>query len=160
MSTGAALRRGEAAFAGVLLALAAFLAEETFRMTVTVKTTVGPKLFPYLIAAGLAATGLSMLREARSGHGPHAAAGLEMDRQALGLVAAGLAVQFLTVEWLGWMPAAAVLFVMVARAFGERRMVWNLLIGAALAAATYFAFTAGLGLNLPVGSLFEANVEG
>jgi putative tricarboxylic transport membrane protein len=100
-----------------------------------------------------------MLREARSGHGPHAAAGLEMDRQALGLVAAGLAVQFLTVEWLGWMPAAAVLFVMVARAFGERRMVWNLLIGAALAAATFYAFTAGLGLNLPVGSLFEAAQE-
>lgn len=160
MSTGAALRRGEAAFAGVLLALAAFLAEETFRMTVTVKSTVGPKLFPYLIAAGLAATGLSMLREARSGRGPHASAGLEMDWPALGLVAAGLAVQFLTVEWLGWMPAAMVLFVMIARAFGERRMVWNLLIGAVLAVATFYAFTAGLGLNLPIGALFEAAQDG
>ena len=156
MTTGNTLRRGEAAFGGGLLALAAFLVVETIRMPVVTRATVGPKLF---IAAGLALVGAAMLREARAGKTPHAA-GLEMDWPAVGLVAGGLTLQFLTVEWAGWIPAATVLFVLVARAFGERRWIANLLIGAAMAAATYFAFTAGLGLNLPIGSLFEAAVDG
>lgn len=160
MTTGNTLRRGEAAFGGGLLALSVFLLVETLRMPDVTRSAVGPKLFPFVIAAGLAAVGVAMLREARAGRTPHAAAGLEMDWPALGLVAAGLAIQFLTVEWVGWAPAATALFAAAARAFGERRLTVNLALGAALAAATYFAFTAGLGLNLPVGSLFEANVDG
>ncbi len=159
MTTGNTLRRGEAAFGGGLLALATFLVVETARMPVVTKAAVGPKLFPYVIAAGLALVGVAMLREARAGKTPHAA-GLEMDFPAIGLVAGGLAAQFLTIEWLGWIPAATVLFVLIARAFGERRWIANLLIGVAMATATYFAFTAGLGLNLPIGSLFEAAVDG
>jgi putative tricarboxylic transport membrane protein len=53
----------------------------------------------------------------------------------------------------GFVIASAVLFVAVTYAFGSRRPVLNAAVGLALCAATYVAFTFGLGLGLPAGVL-------
>ncbi len=53
----------------------------------------------------------------------------------------------------GFVIASAVLFVAVTHAFGSRRVALNAAIGLVLCAATYVAFTRGLGLVLPAGVL-------
>lgn len=154
MTTGRTLRMGEAVLGGGLLALGVFIAVETLRAPMTGSLLAGPALFPCLIAAGLVLVGLAVLREAFAGHIAREG-GLELDGPALALTAAGLAVQFLLVEALGWIPAAALLFMAVARAFGSRRPLVDAALGIGLAAGTYVVFNHALGLNLPLGDVFE-----
>ncbi|MBP2297769.1 tripartite tricarboxylate transporter TctB family protein [Azospirillum picis] len=157
MTTGRSLRIGEALLGGGLAALGALIAVETMLTPSAGRGVVGPALFPYLIAGGLVLIGLSLLREAFAGHIAHDG-GLELDLRAVVLVAAGLAAQFLLIEFLGWIPAATLLFVAVARAFGSRRYLLNVALGLLLAGATFAVFNYGLDLNLPsgiVGDWFE-----
>ena len=52
------------------------------------QAAVGPRLFPYIVAFGLIAVGVSLLREAVSGHVAHER-GFELDWRAVALVPAG-----------------------------------------------------------------------
>jgi putative tricarboxylic transport membrane protein len=70
---------------------------------------------------------------------------------ALGLVAAGVVGQAALLRPLGFVPASALLFVAVARAFGSRHLIRDAFAGVALALAVYVAFSRGLGLSLPAG---------
>jgi putative tricarboxylic transport membrane protein len=156
MTTGRTLRFGEAALGGGLVALGVFIAVETARLEVLASyAAIGPKLFPSLIAAGLILVGAAVLREAFFGAVAHAAGGLEIDRRALVLVSAGLILQMLLLDLLGWVLAAALLFAAVARAFGSRRPLLDLGIGLVLSGLAFALFVYGLGLSLPVGSLLE-----
>ena len=153
MTTGRSLRIGEALLGGGLFALGALIAVETMLTPSAGRGVVGPALFPYLIAAGLMLVALSLLREAFAGHIAHDG-GLELDLRAVVLIAAGLAAQFLLIEYLGWIPSAALLFVAVARAFG-RRYLLNAVLGLVLAGGTFAVFNYGLDLNLPIGTVGE-----
>lgn len=154
MTTARSLRIGEALLGGGLSALGALIAIETMLTPSAGRSVVGPALFPYLISGGLVLIGLSLLREAFAGHIAHET-GLELDLRAVALVAAGLAAQFLLIEFLGWIPSAALLFVAVARAFGSRRYLPNAALGLLLAGGTFAVFNYGLDLNLPIGSVGE-----
>ena len=154
MTTGRSLRIGEAVLGGGLLALGALIAVQTMLTPSVGRSVVGPALFPYLVAGGLILVALSLLREALAGHIAHEG-GLELDRLPVVVIAAGLAAQFLLIEILGWIPSAALLFVVVARAFGNRRILLNAVLGLLLAGATFAAFNYGLDLNLPYGSITE-----
>jgi putative tricarboxylic transport membrane protein len=161
MTTGRGLRVGEAALGGAVLALGLFVAVETALIRVAPsQATIGPRLFPFLIAAGLLVVGALLLREAIVGGVAHERLGLELDWRAVALGAAGLAGQLLLVEWIGWIPAAALLFTAVAFAFASRRPGRDLLIGLALGALTFLLFSCGLDLGLPLGSALEALLEG
>jgi putative tricarboxylic transport membrane protein len=61
----------------------------------------------------------------------------------------------LLLETLGWIPSSTILFMVVARAFGSRKIVKDAILGLALTAASFGLFNYGLDLNLPVGSVFE-----
>ena len=150
MTTGRSLRVGEAAFGGGVLTLGIFIAFETTRGMGSTNAVVGPALFPYLIAAGLVIVGASLLREAFAGHIAHEG-GFELDWIAVALVSAGLLIQIFLLETLGWIPATALLFIAVARAFGSRRLLTDAVLGVALTAASFVVFNYGLGLNLPGG---------
>jgi len=155
MTTGRSLRIGEAVLGGGLIALGGLIAVETMLApTAGRASAVGPALFPYLIAGGLALVGLAILREAFTGRIAHAE-GFELDGLAVVLVAVGLVVEFLLLEFLGWILAATLLFMAVARAFGSRRLWVDALFGLALAGLTFVVFNYGLGLNLPSGSILE-----
>lgn len=161
MTTGRSLRVGEAALGCAVLALGLFIAIETALIRVAPsQATVGPRLFPFLIAAGLLIVGALVLREALVGGVAHERSGLELDWRSVAIVAGGLIVQLLLVEWLGWIPAAALLFTAVAFAFASRRPGRDLLIGLALAALTFLLFSYGLDLGLPLGSALETLLEG
>ena len=152
MTTGRSLRVGEAALAAGVLALGLFIAFETSRAPGAANAVVGPALFPYLIATGLVLVGLSLMRQAFSGHIAHEG-GFELDFVAVALVSLGLIVQMLLLERLGWIPATTLLFIAVARAFGSRRLALDIGIGIALTALAFVVFNYGLDLNLPGGVL-------
>ena len=147
------LRLGEAVLAGFVLVLGVFIAVETAMLrTGPGYSAIGPKLFPWLVAVGLLLVGLALLWEARAG--PVAQpAGFELDLPPALAVTAGLVLQMVLMKPAGFVIASAVLFVAVAYAFGSRRFALNAAIGLALCAATYVAFTRGVGLVLPAGML-------
>jgi putative tricarboxylic transport membrane protein len=159
MTSGRSLRIGESMLAVGVLILGVLIAIETMRSTISVGTVVGPALFPYLIATGLVLVGLALLRQAVAGHIAHEG-GVELDGVAVALVSAGLVIQMLFLETLGWIPASTILFMVVARAFGSRRIVKDAILGLALTAASFGLFNYGLDLNLPVGSVFEQFLDG
>jgi putative tricarboxylic transport membrane protein len=160
MTTGRALRLGEAVLGGGVLALGLFVAVETTQLRVGPShATVGPTLFPYLIAAGLLVIGALVLYQAFFGHVAHEG-GLQLDFVAVGLISAGIVAQMLLLEWVGWIPATTLLFATVARAFGSRRLLVDVAIGVALTALAFVVFNWGLGLSLPAGSLLESLMAG
>ena len=151
MTTERSLRVGEGLLGGGVLALGIFIAVETSRFEVGPShAAVGPRLFPFLIAAGLIVVGLAVLWQGFFGHIAHEG-GFELDWLAVAFVSGGLIAQMLLLELLGWIIATTMLFIAVARAFGSRRLVLDAAIGLALTGIAYVVFTAGLGLNLPGG---------
>ena len=72
------------------------------------------------------------------------------------LVAAALTLNVVLFAPLGFIAASAVLFACVSAALGSRRFILDVVIGVGLAAAIYFVFTKGLGLQLPAGDLWES----
>lgn len=148
-------RIGEGAMGALLLGLGVFIAVGIARMEVAATyAAIGPKLFPYLIAAGLVAIGLLILSEALFG-----SAREQEDQQynwlAVGLISGGLLAQMALIERGGWILAAAALFMVVARAFGSRRLYADAALGLVLSTLTFVSFTYGLDLSLPGGVIGE-----
>jgi putative tricarboxylic transport membrane protein len=155
MTTGRSLRIGEAVLSAGVLALGLFVAVETALIEVAPSNAaVGPRLFPFLVAAGLIVVGLALLREAFYGHIAHER-GWELDGRAVALVSAGLILQILLLESLGWIIATTLLFTAATLAFGSRRLVLNVAIGVVLTGLTFVIFNYGLDLSLPTGTAIE-----
>jgi putative tricarboxylic transport membrane protein len=76
-----------------------------------------------------------------------------IDWRAFTLLVLALFVTLILLEPAGFILAAAVLFVLVARAFNSRKLLLDAILGTALSLCVYFAFTRGLGLVLPRGIL-------
>ena len=153
MTSARGLRLGEAVLAGFVLLLGVFVAVETALLrTGPGYSAVGPKLFPWLVAAGLLLVGVALLYEARAGAVAHPG-GFDLDLPPALAVSAGLVLQLVLMKPAGFVIASAVLFVAVAYAFGSRRLALNAAVGLVLCLATYVAFTRGLGLVLPAGVL-------
>jgi putative tricarboxylic transport membrane protein len=153
MASVRGLRLGEAILAVFVLGLGLFIAVETAALrTGPGYAAIGPKLFPWLVAAGLLLVGAALLYEARAGAVAHPA-GFELDLPPALAVTAGLVLQMVLMRPAGFVIATAVLFVAVTYAFGSRRLALNAAVGLVLCAATYIAFTHGLGLVLPAGVL-------
>jgi putative tricarboxylic transport membrane protein len=155
MTSERGLRKGEAVLGAALVALGLFFAVQTWLLPDSpAAATVGPKLFPAIVAAGLLVVGSLLLREAFVGHVAHEK-GLELDWPAVALVAGGLLAQLVLLNSVGWIPATTIVFAATARAFGSRRLLLDILIGAALSGLTFAVFGYGLDLSLPSGTLFE-----
>jgi putative tricarboxylic transport membrane protein len=147
------LRLGEALLAGFILLLGVFVAVETAMLrTGPGYAAIGPKLFPWLVAAGLLVVGIALLREARAGAVAQPI-GFDVDLPPIAAVTVGLVLQMILMRPAGFVIATAVLFVAVTYALGSRRFLLNSAVGLALCAVTYVAFTRGLGLVLPAGML-------
>lgn len=112
---------------------------------------VGPKAFPRMVGAGMALTGLAVIREALVA--APAGEAVEYDVTPILLISASLIFAALALNWLGWIVSATVVFSATAWGFGERRWLASTLVGAALAAAIFVLFNFALKLNLPVGIL-------
>ncbi len=139
-----------------LLGVGLFYVVET--MAIRVMPTyarVGPRFFPYMVAAGLILIGAVLAWRAWRG--------LDSDddptddapaaRLNIALVIGGLVLQSLIIDHIGFVLAATITFMLTAAGFGDRHWLRNAAIGFVLAAASYVGFTRGLGLSLPSGLL-------
>lgn len=109
---------------------------------------VGPKTFPYIIAAGLFGLGVLTAIEGWRGDFP------ERDRQALAPMAwiiGGLAIQMLTMKTVGFSIATGLLFAATARGFGKGPLLFTVPIGIVFSFIVWFIFAKGLQLSLPAG---------
>ena len=148
---------GDLSVAAALVGLGLFMAIETAAIPISpAYSRIGPTVFPTLVAAGLVLLGLVLGWQAARG-GEAAAARREPapDLTALAWISAGLLLHAATLDHIGFVPASTLLFMLVARGFGNGRWLVTAPIGLALALVVYIAFTRGLALTLPTGALFD-----
>ncbi len=116
---------------------------------------IGPRLFPYLIGAGLTLCGAVLAWHALTGGWRNLPFGQEghaaPDWPAFAIVSAGIVLHMVIIGWAGFIIASTLLFVLIARGFGSRRPGRDAIVAVLLAVAVFFIFTLGLGLNLPRG---------
>jgi len=112
--------------------------------------TLGPRLLPYIVAVGLGLTGLSILIGAFAR--VRRAEPETLDLAPVLWIVGALIIPIFLIRTIGWVPVAAVVFALGARAFGNRRVVLNLAFGLAFGIVTFVLFNYALGLNLPAGS--------
>ncbi|SIO90494.1 tripartite tricarboxylate transporter TctB family protein [Nocardiopsis sp. JB363] len=118
-------------------------------------TPPGPGAFPGAVGVLLLIAAVCMsvvnLRNLGSGKGASPLAWFE-GRPVL-LVLAGLVVHTALLEFVGWLLAGALLFWVVAYAFGARAHLRDAIVALSMSAAVQVGFSLGLGLNLPGGFL-------
>ncbi|WP_151523559.1 tripartite tricarboxylate transporter TctB family protein [Serinicoccus kebangsaanensis] len=119
----------------------------------------GPRFFPIiLITAGYLLAALLVLHYLRHPEPVEVGEGegrwrTFTDWRAVAWCVGGFLVFALTIELLGWIIAAAVLFWCVARGIGSARPLFDASLALLVSSVIYLAFAQGLGLNLPAGFL-------
>ncbi|PWV51173.1 tripartite tricarboxylate transporter TctB family protein [Nocardiopsis sp. L17-MgMaSL7] len=118
-------------------------------------TRPGPGAFPGTVGVLLLVTAVCMtvvnLRNRNTGDGATTLGWFE-SRPVL-LVVAGLVVHVALLEFVGWLLAGALLFWIVAYAFGARAYLRDAIVALSMSAAVQVGFSLGLGLSLPGGFL-------
>jgi len=148
---------GEFLLALGVIALGVFFVVETLAVpSATGYSQVGPRAYPWVISIAMILIGAWLARDALTGkwigesRRPDAPA---FDLTAFVFISLGLILDMLLITRAGFVIASVALFACVARAFGSRRLVLDVIIGLALALAAYVGFDHGLGLDLPAGFL-------
>ena len=111
---------------------------------------VGPKVIPWLATALLGGMGLALTVTGLRGGWEHEEAG-ETDYGALGLLVLALVLNIVLIDRAGFIIASTVLFALVARAFGSRRILRDAAIGFTLALVAYVGFDRVLGYKIGSG---------
>lgn len=118
---------------------------------------VGPTVVPWIAAGALLACGLALVAMALAGGWSHAIEEVRtqapINPASFGLLWAGLLANLLLIETLGFVFSATAMFVLVAAAFGSRRFLRDLLIGAAVTLGSYLFFDRALGVDIGAGIL-------
>lgn len=116
---------------------------------------VGPRIVPYAVGAAMLALGGGLLLVAlRGGWSRDLAeqtAAPPVNARAALLMAAGLGANLLLIGIAGFAIAATAQFVLVAAAFGSRRPLRDIGIGAVLSLGAFFLFVEALGVNIGAG---------
>ncbi len=136
-----------------LAVCAAAVLWQTWTMPVSpMYSKVGPTVFPYMTAAGLAVLAVLLLvAAARGGWQPDEEKDTPTDWKAMGFVVAGLVANVVLIQPLGFTAASVAMFVLVRHGFGSRHPLRDALIALVLALAAYFGFARALGVNIGAG---------
>lgn len=110
--------------------------------------TLGPQMMPFLVSILLLVFGTLTIVAGWKGAFPSRE---EADWTGVAWITGGLAVMILLIKTAGFVPACALLFASTARAFGSRRVLVDVGLGALMAAVVYLFFVRLLGLSLPSG---------
>jgi putative tricarboxylic transport membrane protein len=156
MTARAQIHPGELLISLGLIALGTFVVYETQTIAETQGyAQIGPRLFPYIIGCGLTVCGAVLAWQAISGGWRNVPLDQEghdaPDWMAFIIISAGVILHMVVIGWAGFIIASTVLFVLVARGFGSRRLVRDAIIAVVLATVVFFIFTLALGLSLPKG---------
>jgi putative tricarboxylic transport membrane protein len=145
--------------AGLMVAFSLYLVYGIVTMEVPEGTDFpGPAFFPtILVVVALVLAALLVLHYVRSPEVPESPDGrtwrTHSDWTSVAWCVGGFFLFALTLEWLGWILAAALLFWFVARGMGSRRPVFDVTLALLMSSVVYIAFAEGLQLNLPAGFL-------
>lgn len=118
---------------------------------------IGPRAFPYAIGAVLVGLGLVLLYEAYCQRWACEATDPDEpspDLLPLAWVGAGLLANVLLIEVIGFILSSTVMYVLVARGFGAKRLWLAAVVGFLLALLAYYGFAQLLGLRMG-GGLIE-----
>jgi len=151
--------RAQYGLAAVLLVVGVYTVVDAATLEVGFADPVGPRIFPFVIGAGLAVTSVLLAVATARGSRPEPEAGEDVDAttatdwptvlKLVGVILLTIA----TVSWLGWALAGAILFAGAAWALGSRTVVRDVLVGLVLAVASWYGFVVGLGIPLTPGVL-------
>jgi len=115
---------------------------------------IGPNFIPAVVAAGIIALGVWLSVEAFTGGWRKAPEHHEpFERNPFLWVSAGLFAHMVLIGWAGFIIAGTALFTCVARGFGSRRVVRDVVIALIMSVAIYLFFVKLLNVNLPAGWL-------
>lgn len=120
---------------------------------------VGPRVFPYVIGTGMVVLAVLLAVAALRGDVPEAEGGEDVDLTSdtdwltVAKLVAVLLFTIATVDVLGWAISGALLFAGSAWSLGSRTLLRDVLVGAVLAVASWYAFYVGLGIPLAPGIL-------
>ena len=139
----------------LFLAAAAALVVGLFEIKVPpIYSKTLPTAIPKLVIGALGIVGVGLLIKAiRGGWRSADDLGEKIDWPTLAWVIAGIVLGILLYHAGGFIIASVVMFMGVARGFGSRAILRDLVVAVLLALGVYYGFTAGLGLPLPQGVL-------
>jgi putative tricarboxylic transport membrane protein len=145
----------------VLVAVGAFLIYDALTLEAGFAKVdpVGPKLFPMAIGSILIVLAIVLAVAIPRGSVGEADAGEDVDPntpgdwRTVGLLVGLFVAVIVLVNPLGWAITGTLLFAGAATILGNHHYVRNLVIGAALALISFYAFYSGLGIPLPAGIL-------
>lgn len=118
---------------------------------------VGPTVFPYAVGVLLLVLGGFLLRDVVTQNWQCEANDAETpkpDLVPMGWVFAGLAVNLVLIGHIGFILASTAMFILVAKAFGSRRLWLAAIVGFSLALLAYYGFARVLDLRMG-GGLIE-----
>lgn len=145
----------------VCLALAAFIAWQTTTIpTRLVSNEPGPKMFPYLSAAGIAVMSiLSMVFDGKKEKGKESKPYLDKTGwKRLALIMGECLLFCVGMQLIGfWLTAMLGMFVFILTLKGDKKinMVFAIVLSVALASLCYFGFTKGFNIPLPEGAVWK-----
>ena len=163
MSTGGlnSTRRPDGAalvIAVILAAISIVIFWQTSQMRIPpIQQRVGPTVFPYIIASGLALLAVGTLVSAIRRGFP------ERSKDAFGPIAwivGGLIAQILLLSTAGFAIATGVLFAFTAKGFGRGPLWQTIPIGVVFSFIVWSIFARGLQLSLPQGPIERFIVTG
>ncbi len=142
--------RAALVIAALLAGLAALIAFNTHNLPegIASYSRVGPRAFPYAIAAWLGLIALGTLVAAWRNEFPPR----EKDEiQPIAWIVGGLVLQLVLIRYTGFAFATGAVFAATAMAFGRGPLWFTYAVGVVLAMTLWFAFATGLNLVLPAG---------
>jgi putative tricarboxylic transport membrane protein len=152
--------KGELAFAGSLVLLALLVAWDTWHMDIPqASSIVSPQLFPFIISALLALTGVLLIVEVLRGRlgtpdgDEPGAPFIPADKKTMLFLVIAIGVHVILLEKAGYIIAATLGFWGASFTFGSRKPLKDFGISLAFALTVYFVFSKGLQIQLPKGLL-------
>ncbi len=147
------------ALAVVILGVIVLVQTQDIRVT-RATARVGPRVFPTIVGWGLVVIGLWYAVELLRGQYARPSADSEdvditlpPDWATIAGIGTALIAYMLLMERAGFVLASATLFTITAFSMGSRKVVRDVGLGIVIAVGAYFAFSEGLGVDLPQGVL-------
>ncbi len=145
--------------AAVTAVVGAYTIYDATTLQVGFADPVGPRVFPYVVGAGLLISSVLLVVAALRGDRPEAEGGEDVDldvaadwvtvAKLVGIIGLTIA----TVGFLGWAITGAILFAGATWALGSRTLIRDVIVGCILSVASWYAFYVGLGIPLSAGIL-------